>query len=103
MECGYRNWRSSTQTVSQRHLADIITGNFFFLVGFPKNWAPSEESGKGRSNLTDEDGCGWLQRPLANNRSMSSLDGINVGVRHNVTAPYVFTFSFNSVWLLTVL
>ena len=40
---------------------------------------------------------------LAINRSMSSLDGINVGVRHNVTAPHVFTFSSNSVWLLTVL
>ena len=101
MECGYRNCRSSTQTVSQRRLADIITGNFFFFMGFPKNWAPSEESGKGRSN--DEDGRGWLQRPLANNRSMSSLDGINVGLRHNVTAPYVFTFSSHSVWLLTVL
>lgn len=61
-ECGYRNWRNSIQTVSQRHLADIITRNIFFLMGFPKNQAPSEESGKGRSNLTDEDSCGWLQR-----------------------------------------
>ena len=66
MECGYRNWRSSTQTVSSRHLGDIITRNFFFLMGFPKNRAPSEESGKGRSNLTDEDGCGWLQRLFSN-------------------------------------
>ena len=61
MECGYRNWRSSTQTVSQRHLADIVAGNFFFFIGFPRKQAPSEESDKGRSNLTDEDGGGWPQ------------------------------------------
>lgn len=70
MICSYRPWKVSTwASEAGWHCCwDFCLFVCFFFIEFPRKQAPSEESDKSRSTLTN-DGYHWLLQVPANNYS----------------------------------